>query len=619
MSRNAPRLSRRAIRLSRRAIRLSRRAIRLIPRAIVFLAMGAIVLATSSGTAAAQDELDVGDIHGQTYDDDSGEPWIDPVTRFDVDPEDLPPPPDIELASLIRSDVLATGVAELEVDDDPLPAAFERHLRAQQVTEAIRTELREFDREIGDHRPRIERLEHSIDRHLQTERTLRTENAILREAITQSAITTFIGSDESETIGLDLGLDERTATTVILDDAVRRDHLDRIARNDETHAQSVADRRALERKLEGLRAEINRLRTDRRLRWQDLRAAEIAVDDTIVHFERTLHSRLDAFVVGTDIPLVAMNAYVIAERTLQETDPECGVQWWMLAGIGRIESLHGHFADSTLDDEGTTTDPIYGLPLDGRILSGGEELPDGVEAPEATGRSEETTVQVPAESVAPEALASAEESASSASAVPAAAETSAAGNDTGPGSDSAAVTDAVSGSDAAPAGDAATAGNAPVAEIVVKRLALILDTDGGRLDNDTVYDRAVGPMQFIPQTWSSWSADTDRDGADNPQNIYDAAVAAAGYLCAAANFTTAAGTDRALFAYNHDDDYTKAVNAAATTYSRLVRIDDVDEDTTDQPLTNTRPRGIADDPEDDVVDIGVSDLRAWLDSQAEDS
>jgi hypothetical protein len=31
----------------------------------------------------------------------------------------------------------------------------------------------------------------------------------------------------------------------------------------------------------------------------------------------------------------------------------------------------------------------------------------------------------------------------------------------------------------------------------------ILDTDGGLYDNDLVYDRAVGPMQSIPQTWVS--------------------------------------------------------------------------------------------------------------------
>lgn len=32
-------------------------------------------------------------------------------------------------------------------------------------------------------------------------------------------------------------------------------------------------------------------------------------------------------------------------------------------------------------------------------------------------------------------------------------------------------------------------------------VALIRDTDGGELDSDRTYDRAVGPMQIIPTTW----------------------------------------------------------------------------------------------------------------------
>src|SRR5437764_60980 len=57
--------------------------------------------------------------------------------------------------------------------------------------------------------------------------------------------------------------------------------------------------------------------------------------------------------------------------------------------------------------------------------------------------------------------------------------------------------------------------------------ALIRDTDGGRLDGDTVYDRAVGPMQFIPSTWAGWSVDANGDGRADPFNIFDAAAAAA--------------------------------------------------------------------------------------------
>ena len=43
--------------------------------------------------------------------------------------------------------------------------------------------------------------------------------------------------------------------------------------------------------------------------------------------------------------------------------------------------------------------------------------------------------------------------------------------------------------------------------------SLIRDTDGGLFDRDTVYDRAIGPMQFIPTTWQQVGADADNDGA----------------------------------------------------------------------------------------------------------
>ena len=59
----------------------------------------------------------------------------------------------------------------------------------------------------------------------------------------------------------------------------------------------------------------------------------------------------------------------------------------------------------------------------------------------------------------------------------------------------------------------------------------ISDTDGGQYDNDTRHDRAVGPMQFIPSTWSVVGVDGDSDGTRNPQDVDDAALATAVYLC----------------------------------------------------------------------------------------
>ena len=76
--------------------------------------------------------------------------------------------------------------------------------------------------------------------------------------------------------------------------------------------------------------------------------------------------------------------------------------------------------------------------------------------------------------------------------------------------------------------------------------------DGGALDGDASFDRAVGPMQFIPQTWSRFQADGNDDGTTSPFNLYDATLAAANYLCTASSGLDAdPGLRTAYFSYNH--------------------------------------------------------------------
>ena len=100
-------------------------------------------------------------------------------------------------------------------------------------------------------------------------------------------------------------------------------------------------------------------------------------------------------------------------------------------------------------------------------------------------------------------------------------------------------------------------------------VALIGDSDGGLLDGDQTFDRAVGPMQFIPTTWARWAEDGNGDGVADPHNIYDAALAAGLYLCASA---PAGGLveDVALvgvyLTYNHSIEYAGRVLAFARAY-----------------------------------------------------
>ena len=62
-------------------------------------------------------------------------------------------------------------------------------------------------------------------------------------------------------------------------------------------------------------------------------------------------------------------------------------------------------------------------------------------------------------------------------------------------------------------------------------MAAISDTDQGRYDGDSRWDRAVGPMQFIPGTWNTFGADGNGDGVKDPHNVFDASRAAGDYLC----------------------------------------------------------------------------------------
>ncbi len=97
----------------------------------------------------------------------------------------------------------------------------------------------------------------------------------------------------------------------------------------------------------------------------------------------------------------------------------------------------------------------------------------------------------------------------------------------------------------------------------------IPDTDGGRWDGDDRWDRAVGPMQFIPSTWQRWQVDASGTGEADPQHIDDAALAAARYLCASGggDLGDAPTWYRAVFAYNNSDAYVRSVLDAANHYA----------------------------------------------------
>lgn len=95
-------------------------------------------------------------------------------------------------------------------------------------------------------------------------------------------------------------------------------------------------------------------------------------------------------------------------------------------------------------------------------------------------------------------------------------------------------------------------------------IARILDSDGGRWDRDLVFDRAVGPFQFIPSSWRIFGGDGNRDGVADPHNVHDALPAMRRHLCPEGRV---GDVRAAILSYNHSDAYVDEVLDWATRYT----------------------------------------------------
>lgn len=101
-------------------------------------------------------------------------------------------------------------------------------------------------------------------------------------------------------------------------------------------------------------------------------------------------------------------------------------------------------------------------------------------------------------------------------------------------------------------------GTLPGNEIIVQSNA------GGR----AVYARAMGPMQFLPGTWSRYASDGDGDGKADPQNLFDATLSAARYLCSGGlNLRNQSQTLTAILRYNNSIAYAQNVMGWAAAYA----------------------------------------------------
>ena len=160
---------------------------------------------------------------------------------------------------------------------------------------------------------------------------------------------------------------------------------------------------------------------------------------------------------------MALSAYRNAERMMAAAYPGCGVSWNLLAGIGRIESMHAN--GGATDARGTAVRPIYGPALDGTL---------------------------------------------------------------------------------------------PGNEVIVQ----------SRSADRVTYARAMGPMQFLPGTWSRYASDGDGDGKADVQNLFDSTLAAARYLCSGGlNLRDPGQVMAAILRYNNSVAYARNVLGWAAAYA----------------------------------------------------
>ena len=360
------------------------------------------------------------------------------------------------------------NLGELGLESIGYRSAVEDYERALDTIDAGRARLDEIDRQLADLRSAqrqlsegIPALETRIDDARDSVERARSEMAdlmVMRYVLEGSE------SDLSVLDGVNSGSadDERRNLVIETVAAARRHELTRSKTilGDAENAVRVANDSTL-----SVAERIAQLEAEQSATQTLVVATEGGLDAMI---ELIRDERQKSRLSGTDLTVVALDAYTTAAALVSAEQPECALDWTLLAGIGRVESRHGTYRGAVLLPDGTTSKPIIGIALDGS-----------------------------------------------------------------------------SGT------------------------AVIGDTDGGVLDGDTTWDRAVGPMQFIPSTWAGFAADANNDGRSDPQNIYDAALAAARYLCRRGPLDVEANVVSAILTYNNSQVYVRAVRANADTYTEL--------------------------------------------------
>lgn len=288
-------------------------------------------------------------------------------------------------------------------------------------------------------------------------------------------------------------------------------------------------------------------------------------------FDRMHQMRMTATSPVDELPLVTLDAYVMGAEELPQ---RCSVDWTLLAGIGRIESLHGTLGGASVSANGAVSPRVFGPLLDGGATERGIESAAAAEAAAAEALA--------AEEAAAAAIAAEKENERRERELFGIAPTPTPTPDPADEpTEEEALLDLIRESNRVER-------PAPVDEEVDAEsdddedqeegngFAVIADTDAGRLDGNSDWDRAVGPMQFIPRTWKLFGVDGNGDGVLDPHNFHDATASAANYLC---SLERRNGPDPSVFVLGYNDS-TSYVDDVIETSERL-------DDTYQLPVVTT--------------------------------
>lgn len=379
-------------------------------------------------------------------------------------------PPSPELPGLPTTSI---ELAQVPVDSPAFARAADRYGAVDATHTAARARRAELDHTVTVLRARVGQLEATRASAHARVQGLTTRLHVVEGAIQELAVAAFVAGGEDERLNSALAsetpaineVDRRDvlgglSMEVLLTERVAyRARIDEAARRADTAVEDLAAVRDASADLGAERAAT--------VDGEVATAADVATERVAYEEERVL-----ATVEGVEFPLVALDAYYRAAASISGERPGCGVRWWGLAGISRVEGRHGTYGGTTLEPNGDTSRPIIGIQLNG-----------------------------------------------------------------------------------------------------INATAVVGDSDGGALDGDPAFDRAVGPMQFIPQTWSRYQADGNEDGTNSPFNLYDATLAAAKYLCTSSGGLDGdAGLRTAYFSYNHSVPYVDSVLGYARLYEGMIEV-----------------------------------------------